>query len=74
MRVSKVKESGRIRYDDDGRPIHDYAKCGHCGRIWDDAIGTSLTPAPSARCPFEYEHHYPQSATERRRVATNNFA
>lgn len=32
------------------------ATCGACGRSWDDAIVTSWTPAPSARCPFEYYH------------------
>jgi len=35
----------------------DWAQCGVCGRWWDDSLVTSLTPAPSARCPFEYEHN-----------------
>ena len=30
--------------------------CGTCGRSWDDAVVTSMTPAPSARCPFESFH------------------
>lgn len=30
--------------------------CGYCKRSWDDAIPTSMTPAPSARCPFEAFH------------------
>lgn len=34
----------------------DRGTCGECGRSWDDAIATSYTPAPSARCPFEYFH------------------
>ncbi len=34
----------------------DLVTCGHCGRSWDDAIPTSYTPAPSARCPFESWH------------------
>ncbi len=34
------------------RPI----TCGHCGLSWDDAISTSMTPAPAGRCPFEYFH------------------
>ena len=34
----------------------DPVTCGDCGRTWDDAIATSYTPAPSARCPFEYFH------------------
>ncbi|RLE24859.1 MAG: hypothetical protein DRJ50_04055 [Actinobacteria bacterium] len=32
------------------------ATCGNCGRTWDDSIITSMTPAPAARCPFEYFH------------------
>ena len=32
--------------------------CGTCGLSWDDSIVTSYTPAPSARCPFEYFHEY----------------
>lgn len=32
------------------------AQCGTCGRCWDDAVSTGITPAPSARCPFEYDH------------------
>lgn len=34
----------------------DRATCGTCGRSWDDGIPTSMTPAPSARCPFESFH------------------
>ena len=30
--------------------------CGTCGRGWDDTVSTDVTPAPSGRCPFEYEH------------------
>ena len=36
----------------------DAATCGHCGLSWDDGISTSMTPTPSARCPFEYFHVY----------------
>lgn len=34
----------------------DLVTCGTCNRSWDDAIVTTWTPAPSARCPFEYFH------------------
>ena len=44
------------RYDDDGNEIVNVATCGTCGRSWNDAAISSWTPAPSARCPFEYEH------------------
>lgn len=41
-----------------GQPAGDRATCGHCGLSWDDGISTGYTPAPSARCPFEYFHLY----------------
>lgn len=34
----------------------DRCTCMTCGRSWDDAIATSMTPTPSGRCPFEYFH------------------
>jgi hypothetical protein len=40
----------------EGDPATDRVTCGECGRSWDDAIPTSYTPAPSARCPFEAYH------------------
>jgi len=40
------------------QPAEDRATCGTCGLSWDDAIPTSLTPAPAARCPFEEFHDY----------------
>ena len=30
--------------------------CGTCDRSWDDSVVTGITPAPAARCPFEYDH------------------
>lgn len=47
------------RYDDDGREIVVVATCGVCGRSWNDAAISSVTPVPSARCPFEYDHDEP---------------
>jgi hypothetical protein len=44
------------RYDDNGDEIVDVVTCGTCGRSWNDAAISSLTPAPSGRCPFEYDH------------------
>lgn len=38
-------------------PATDRVTCGTCGRSWDDAIVTQWTPAPGARCPFEYFHN-----------------
>lgn len=39
-----------------GETATDRVTCGTCGLSWDDAIATSYTPAPSARCPFEAFH------------------
>lgn len=39
-----------------GEDANDKVTCGHCGRSWDAARITSMTPVPSARCPFEYWH------------------
>lgn len=39
-----------------GHPGAAIATCGECGRSWDDAVGSTWTPAPSGRCPFEYDH------------------
>ena len=36
----------------------DIATDGACGLSWDDSIITGMTPAPSARCPFEKFHEY----------------
>lgn len=34
-----------------------WAQCGNCGVAWNDAVSTSVTPTPSARCPFEDQHN-----------------
>jgi hypothetical protein len=39
-----------------GQKAKDPVTCGDCGLSWDDAIPTGMTPAPSARCPFEAFH------------------
>jgi hypothetical protein len=49
-------EAGTLRRDDDGRPVVEIATDLDCGRSWNDALSTSRTPPPSARCPYEYEH------------------
>lgn len=57
--ILSVLESGTRYFDDDGAPISAVATCGACGRSWDDAVGSTLTPAPSGRCPFELLHDEP---------------
>lgn len=46
-----------VRYVAAGNPAPShFARCGSCGRAWDDDKPTALTPAPSGRCPFEHMH------------------
>lgn len=53
----KYRSYKGVRYVAKGNEApRDFARCGHCGRAWDDNKPTSLTPAPSGRCPFEYMH------------------
>lgn len=40
-------------FDADGREIVNVATCGTCGRSWNDAQISDVTPAPAGRCPFE---------------------
>lgn len=47
---------GSHQHDEDGNAVYDWVTCGTCGLTWNDALITSITPAPSARCPFEYLH------------------
>lgn len=62
----------RVPGDDGTRdPEHvpDLATCGTCGRTWDDAVPTATTPAPSGRCPFEYDHTDPDADLTPARLA-----
>ncbi len=60
-------DSRGVRYVGKGRPapksFKDPATCGSCGRTWDDGHVTGVTPAPSARCPFEYMRGHSGSKT-----------
>lgn len=57
MRVPKDWEVQPIRRGTKReREAVSLAECGTCNRLWDDGIVTGITPAPSARCPFEYFH------------------
>jgi hypothetical protein len=46
----------RPQLDDDGHTIVHTATCGTCSMAWNDALITGRTPAPGARCPYEYIH------------------
>lgn len=52
------RHAGRYQFDADGEPIVVTAECGACHFRWNDALITTLTPTPSARCPNEYGHAY----------------
>lgn len=51
-----VPEDFEVRVLDDDENPPGKMTCGICGRSWDDSIGTTWTPVPSGRCPFEYYH------------------
>lgn len=53
--VDEYLSSGFIAWHNNSKQA-DVATCGACGRSWDDAVSTAITPTPSARCPFEYDH------------------
>lgn len=50
--------------DENGEPIVRVATCGYCRRSWNDAAISAVTPVPAGRCPFEYEHEYPDDAID----------
>jgi hypothetical protein len=60
--------------DDMPDDAKDPAMCGSCELWWDDGISTQWTPAPSARCPFEYYHVYDDGYTAARKQAYGNPA
>lgn len=58
-----MKPAFRFRYRQGVRYVapwnaapESFMRCNSCGRAWDDSKPTIWTPAPSARCPFEYWH------------------
>lgn len=44
------------QHEDDGSVRTVIVTCGECGRSWNDALISDRTPAPGARCPYEYLH------------------
>lgn len=51
-----IRRGRKNRSGPNGEHVPRMTTCGACGRTWDDGRGSELTPAPSARCPFEYVH------------------
>lgn len=56
LRIKDIPADYPVRPLRVGQTAGDRVTCGTCGLSWDDSIGTSMTPAPAARCPFEYFH------------------
>lgn len=58
LRPSDIPKTHPVRPLKAGQNAKNRASCEECGLSWDDAIITSMTPAPSARCPFEEFHKW----------------
>lgn len=56
LKASDVPSNYPVKPLKPGDKAKDKATCGTCGLSWDDNISTSMTPAPSGRCPFEKFH------------------
>jgi len=54
--VAPWGERGKLQRNEMGLPVVIMATDGACGRSWNDALITSMTPVPAGRCPFEYDH------------------
>jgi hypothetical protein len=57
--VEVIPDDYEVRPVDAAAPGSRITTDGYCGLSWDDAVVTSMTPAPSGRCPFEPFHVYP---------------
>ena len=62
--MMKTIDGGIPQFDEMGEVVERIATCGHCGNSWNDAIISGVTPAPSGRCPFEYDHEYEAETTK----------
>ena len=56
MRTIKIPKSWPVQPLKAGDKVPGRTTCGACNLSWDDDKVTSMTPAPSARCPFERFH------------------
>lgn len=54
--MPKVPKNWAVQPLKPGEKAKSKATCGTCNRSWDDGKVTSMTPAPSSRCPFEPFH------------------
>ena len=55
-KVSPIPPDHPVQPVWDEDDAEDPATCGYCELTWDDGKVTSMTPAPSGRCPFEHFH------------------
>lgn len=56
LKPSDIPADFPVRPLQPGDTAQDRVTDNTCGLSWDDAVGTTWTPAPSGRCPFEYFH------------------
>jgi hypothetical protein len=54
-----IENGAKPQFDEGGNVIVQTATCGVCGRSWNDALITGVTPVPSGRCPYEAYHPEP---------------
>ena len=59
MNVADVLQDAKLYYDDEGEPIIELTTCGNCGRSWNNAASTSITPTHGPRCPWEMDDEHP---------------
>jgi hypothetical protein len=58
IKADEISEDNgaKAQRNDDGSVVEDIVTCETCGKSWNDALISERTPAPSARCPYEYLH------------------
>lgn len=56
LEPSDIPDDYEVRPISDDTPAGVKMTCMACSLSWDDSISTSMTPAPSGRCPFEQFH------------------
>ena len=69
VKVRRIPKSFAVQPLKPGEPAESRATCYQCGLSWDDGKVTSMTPAPSGRCPFEHFHVYPADKPKRKTAA-----
>ena len=56
MTTDEIIANATVLTDENDQPVVVMATCGTCGRTWNDAAISSITPTPAGRCPWEADH------------------